>query len=122
MQNETNENQGYVVPNPIIVPPQPSKEEQADDGLSDLFEVPHPHDHDMETDDLFEVPDEHDNDMETDDLLEIPDEEDVFGGDLNDVFEVRNSDIVGGRKKLKMVKRPFIYRPPSPPGLGGLRY
>ena len=93
----------------------------ADDGLSDLFEVPHPHDHDMETDDLFEVPDEHDNDMETDDLVEIPDEEDVFGGDLSDVFEVRNSDIIGKAPSRKGKNRITVRRI-TPATMRSMRY
>ena len=93
----------------------------ADDGLSDLFEVPHPHDHDMETDDLFEVPDEHDNDMETDDLVEIDDEQDVFGGDLSDVFEVRNSDIIGKAPSRKGKNRITVRRI-TPATMRSMRY
>lgn len=121
MQNEASNggNAGYI-PYPITQPPQPLPEnkEEPDDGLSDLFEVPHPHDRDMETADLFEVPDEHDNDMEVDDLVEVSDE-DIFGGDED------MSDVLGlGDKKPKpkmpkVARRPIIFRPP--PGLGGLR-
>ena len=69
--------------------------------------------------DLFEAPSEEDPEMQTDDLTDIDVEEDVIGGDMADLFDVSNDDVVNGakkraKKKVIRVRRtalPYPYRP-----------
>ncbi len=73
----------------------------AGDDMSDLFEGPSPDDEDMDTDDLFEV------DVE----------DDVMGGNMDDLFDVTNEDIMGygPKPKPKLARRTRPYRRYVPP-------
>ena len=81
--------------------------------LSDLFEVPHPEDADMDTSDLFTVPDEDDHDMNIDDLVD---------GDLSDLTGVSQEDVMGRpprprKPKFRRTSKPY----PTQSTMGGIR-
>ncbi len=83
--------------------------------------------------DLFKAPSMDDPEMQTEDLISVDLAEDVMGGDLEDLVEVSDEDIMGPPEddfngappKRKMVRRPMyrrtsrVYQPPT--SLGGMQ-
>lgn len=77
--------------------------------------------------DLFRAPSENDPDMQTDDLLEVDLYDDVLDGDLEDLTEVTEEDIMGPEDPPPPPKPPRrLMRRTSkryePPSMGGMRY
>lgn len=109
-EEEVEEEQTIIVPAEATTP-EPEVEEEEEDELADLFEVPQPKDNDMRTDHLFGVDDE---------------------GDMSDLVEVSEEDIMGEPSEPESVERPVvkskkyrivrpIRREPPPTSLGGIR-
>ena len=90
-----------------------AKPNRIDDGISDLFEV--------------------DDDPDTDDLIEVDMEKDIIDGDLSDLTEVSEEDVLGDdlgqvprdvKPGRAMRPKPVVRRLPLSPGsgMGGVRY